>query len=140
MASLRKLRGRMLTWERYAARVVFNPRINQPWASQPPRGYQRAARAVTVERERREVRAVYWPLGHAVDDVLDWPPPTDDERRRREHLDACWDGCDDLHDGEFFCGDPDCSCGEEPDDDAGHGDDWPPFVVTTTAFQEAGLL
>lgn len=33
-----------------------------------------------------------------------------------------------------------CGCGlDEPDDDAGHGDDWP-GVETTTAFQEAGLL
>jgi hypothetical protein len=28
---------------------------------------------------------------------------------------------------------------DEPDDDAGYGDDWPP-VVTEHAFEEAGLL
>ncbi|GAA0495142.1 hypothetical protein Ade02nite_19140 [Paractinoplanes deccanensis] len=27
-------------------------------------------------------------------------PLTDDERRREEHLDSCWQGCDDLHPDE----------------------------------------
>lgn len=30
--------------------------------------------------------------------------------------------------------------GDEPDDDAGHGDDWPPGVVTEHTFAERGLL
>lgn len=55
---------------------------------------------------------------------------------------ACWRQVGrgaDPREEEFFCGNPDCSCGDEPDDDAGHGDDWPP-VETVTAFSERGLL
>jgi len=37
-----------------------------------------------------------------------------------------------------------CDCCGDPDDDAGHGDDWPADVIrpvrTTVAFQKAGLL
>lgn len=61
MASLTRLRRRLLRWSRYTDRVAYNPRISQPWAWQPPHGFQRAARAVVAERERREVRTVYWP-------------------------------------------------------------------------------
>lgn len=53
MASMRKLNQRLLRWQRYADRVAFNPRIRQPWAWQPPRGYRRAAKAVEREQERR---------------------------------------------------------------------------------------
>lgn len=45
-----------------------------------------------------------------------------------------WDA-DDLSPGDFVC-----TCGDEPDDDAGHGDDRPPEVVTGHAFAERGLL
>lgn len=44
-----------------------------------------------------------------------------------------WDA-DDLIPGDYVC-----TCDDEPDDDAGHGDDWPP-VETTTAFADRGLL
>ncbi len=57
MASMRRLNRRLLRWRRYADKVAFNPRIVQPWAWQPPRGYQRAAAARFAERERREERA-----------------------------------------------------------------------------------
>jgi hypothetical protein len=50
---MRKLNRRMLRWQRYADRVAFTGRIRQPWAWQPPRGYQRAARAVQLEVDRR---------------------------------------------------------------------------------------
>lgn len=52
-------------------------------------------------------------------------PFDDEQRRREEHLDACWDGCDDLHDDACInCADPECG-GCWGDDDGGH-----PFVVT----------
>lgn len=48
----------------------------------------------------------------------------DEARRREEHLDACWQGCDDLHDDCRGCGDPEC--------DGCWGEESPglPFVVT----------
>lgn len=58
---------------------------------------------------------------------------TDEERRREEHLDACWQGCDDLHDDACVnCEDPDCDgCwGYEPEGF--------PFVVTVPV--DRGLL
>lgn len=73
-----------------------------------------------------------------VDDGLDWPPPTDYERRRREHLDACWNGCDDLHDDPCeYCESTGCL-----GDCSGEEDDLPTFptVVTEYAFTERGLL
>lgn len=40
---------------------------------------------------------------------------------RADDHDDC--DCPDCRDEpEFFCGDPDCGCGDGPDDDAGHGD------------------
>lgn len=52
--------------------------------------------------------------------------PYDDEQRRRgEHLESCWDGCDDLHDDACVnCGDETCAgCwGDEYEGE--------PFVVT----------
>lgn len=63
----------------------------------------------------------------------------DEERRRIEHRDACWAGCDDLHDDPCeYCELPDClgDCwGEEYEDD-----DPTPRVVTEHAFADRGLL
>jgi len=53
---MRKLNRRLLRWRRYIDKTCFNPRIVQPWAWQPSRGYQRAAWA--VGRDRRERR--FW--------------------------------------------------------------------------------
>lgn len=50
---------------------------------------------------------------------------------------------DDFTDGDWFCGDPDCCCGDEPDDDAGHGDyAWRGgrAVPVETAAVDRGLL
>lgn len=89
---------------------------------------------------RRELRPLPWPkvaglrLCPCADDPAascTFPALTDDERRRRDHVDACWDGCDDLHaDLCEYCELPDClgDCwGEEHD-----GAQWPPDVITLT--------
>lgn len=146
MASMRKLRRRLLRWDRYAAKTKHG----QPdwWQGEVlVAGHYRARRAVEAEDERRfwaETPEIWLggPEGERalIADVLaDDHPLTDDERRRREHLDACWQGCDDLHpDLCEYCEEPDClgDCWGEEDAST----QWPPDVITTTAFQEAGLL
>lgn len=117
MASLRRLNRRLLRWNRYAAKVGFD-RINRRES-----GWQRAFDAVADERFRRNPYYGYGPcycVGCIGQGLCDNDGPVDDD--------------------EFFCGDPDCSCGDAPDDDAGHGDDWPPDVVTETSFADRGLL
>lgn len=69
MASMTKLRRRMQRWSRYADKTCYNPRTTQPWAWQPPRGFQRAARAIERERGRRE-SGDHWPEGCSCG--LDW--------------------------------------------------------------------
>ncbi len=143
MASLRKLRRRMRTWRRYTARYRhLSASARDPWPHLPP-GYWRAQHAVLREEERRfwaETPEIWMggPEGEQVliADVLDWPPPTDEEQRRRDHLDAC---CDDLHNDPCeYCEQTDClgDCwGEEYEDDE------PAMrVITETAFAERGLL
>lgn len=65
----------------------------------------------------------------------------DEQRRRAEHLDACWQGCDDLHDDVCpHCELPDCS-GECQEADAGYWSDVTGGqVVTERAFTERELL
>lgn len=60
----------------------------------------------------------------------------DEQRRREEHLTACWAGCDDLHDdGCEDCELPDCVGDCFDGRPAG-----PPRVVTEYGFEERGLL
>lgn len=86
MASLRKLRRRLLRWDRYAQRYGYpSPKELlslhvEPMTVLPLGGHCRAWDAVEIERERRWVRAVYWPT-----DLAAWgidPPGSEDD----------WDG------------------------------------------------
>jgi hypothetical protein len=153
VASLARLRRRLLRWNRYVQRYPYSP-----WIATPP-GHDRAASAVADEEERRfwdETPEVWLggPEGEAalVADVLGMP---------------CRDcGLPDLHrgqgDGIGSCDCPRCrDCGAAPGDCDGHdepcehcedpacyGDcwgeedtsSWPPDVVTEHAFAERGLL
>lgn len=58
MASLRKLRRRLLAWDRYAARINYQlgDPLDRRWTA-----YDRADCAVANEQRRRQIRAVYWP-------------------------------------------------------------------------------
>jgi hypothetical protein len=111
---MRKLRRRLLRWNRYGARTYWNPRVTRPrWmhgATAITFGHRRAWDAWAVADENRRCRAAArWSPGPQAALVLDerrlW---LDDEGRRiAEHAYACWDGCDDLH----TCAD----CGEQED-------------------------
>lgn len=115
MASMTRLRRRALRWRRYEARYY-------DCALAIHEGAKRALRRVEREQFRRNPYHGYGPcfcvgcIGHG----------------RCEHDDP-----EDFDDSEFFCGDPGCSCGDAPDDDAGHGDDWPGVV---TVAVDRGLL
>ena len=64
----------------------------------------------------------------------------DEARRRAEHEDACWQGCDDLHDELCeYCELPDCF-GDCWDDGASWSEPAEAWVVTEYGFQEAGML
>ena len=146
---MRRLNRRLLRWHRYAHRTYWNPRVTSPrWLL--PRsavlcspGHTRAWDAQQKEQERRfwDETPEIWlggPEGEQalIADVLD-----DEARRIAEHENACWQGCDDLHYCQD-CGHHGCEgdCEEsydEPDDDAGHGDDWPHIETATV---ERGLL
>lgn len=59
----------------------------------------------------------------------------DERRRREEHLTACWQGCDDLHEAVCeYCDLSGCvgDCRDEGDR--------VPVVVTEYGFEEKGLL
>jgi hypothetical protein len=123
MASLRKLNRRLGRWERYTVRTSL--RLTRPaWMRAPamPRGHDRAWHRREHERERRQCFRFY-----VVDALADDGPQCNVDSAPGE---VCYcthrEGCPFADD--------------QPDDDAGHGDDWPPGVVTEHAFAERGLL
>lgn len=90
-------------------------------------GHVRAWNAMQHGRERRQCFRFY-------------PADFDDEPQcnvDRAPGEVCYcthrEGCP-------FADDEDDVWDDEPDDDAGHGDDWPPGVVVEQAFAERGLL
>lgn len=138
MASMRRLNRRLLRWRRYAFRTYWNPRHNRPrWVLHPGSavlcspGHTRAWGAVQREEERR-----FWdetPEIHLVglpELCFDCNLP-DPYNGQGDGIGSCecprcercgsGPGCD-CRDDDFFCGEAECSCGDEPDDDAGHGD------------------
>ncbi len=58
--SMRKLRWRLLRWERYC---VATGSTGVQWHNPHPIGYWRARFALDEEAHRRRVRTVYWPTG-----------------------------------------------------------------------------
>jgi len=112
VASLRKLRRRALAWRRYEHRAYG------PHALPVHEGAKRAMRRVDAEQYRRNPYHGYGPC-YCVGCI---------GSGRCEHDDP-----DDFDDSVCEC--PWCV----PDDEAGHGDDWPP-TVTETAFADRGLL
>jgi prepilin-type processing-associated H-X9-DG protein len=117
VTSMRQLNRRLARWHRYARRTYWNPRVSRPAWMGPNTamadGHVRARNAREAESERRfwDETPEIWlggPAGEAalIADVLD-----DDE----PYCVTCCGPCRD-DDGHW----------ETPDDDAGHGDDWPP--------------
>ena len=153
MTSLRKLRRRLLRWKRYTAKTTGG-RGRYGWEYRWPNGHVRAMLAVNAEEERRfwaETPEV-WLGGLAGEAALiaDVDPYAGYGpcyclgcigSGRCEHEDAETDDACPYCLSKTCDGDCDeAAYADELDDDAGHGDDWPPHVVTEHAFAERGLL
>lgn len=150
MSSMRTLNRRLAVWDRYARKTCWNPRHKRPAGKSEnaviPDGHRRAWNAREHERERRQCFRFY-PVYACFDCGLADPYDGAGDGIGSCDCPRCEQcgagpGCDCRDDDEFFCGEPGCSCGDGPDDDAGHGDNWivMPHVETVTAFSEARLL
>lgn len=139
MSSLRKLRRRLLRWNRYADAIGPVSVDNKL-----PPGYWRAYLAVERERERRQIRTVHWP-------TTDYDPRcclAGDDGHDGPCVVRC-DGCD----GNSRC--PECGgvddlgcwycegtggCPRYCDDGEIVIEEYVPRVVTEHAFADRGLL
>lgn len=165
MASMRTLRRRLLRWHRYAAKTCWRasrPRGYDRDAVRPD-GHLRAYEAVQelVERRFWDETPEIWlggPEGEAslIRDVLggcDVCGLPDLHRGNGDGIGSCdcpRCDCGVARSSSFCTCDPACSyclskacegdCDEafadEPDDDAGHGDDWPRAVVSLPDISE----
>jgi len=131
---MRKLNARLATWQRYARKSYWNPRVTGPRWMRPGSatacspGHTRAWNAREHERERRQCHQFY--TGPCFECGL-----PDLHNGDGDGIGSCdCTRCEDCGSG------PGCECDwaredDWPDDDAGHGDDWPADVIVIPAIE-----